>query len=216
MTWQSGCFHPLPAKEGGDTDPLIQVKLLRVLQTRQFQRLGDTQSLPFQGKVMAATHVDLLRAIREGRFREDFYYRLCADQIRTPTLREILTGQTEEIEYLLDFICRKFAGPEEGPVLALECRQWIRKHMPAGYDWPGNFRELEQCVRNLMIHGKYYPHGIVNEVEEDVLTAVRSGELDLEALISLVVNQEYAKTPSFAEVAYRLKVDPRTVKKYLK
>ena len=76
--------------EIGEVEPAIQVKLLRVLQTRTFQRLGETEPRRFQGKVIAATNRDLATEIDAGRFREDFYYRLCSDVIVTPSLAEQL------------------------------------------------------------------------------------------------------------------------------
>ncbi len=76
--------------EIGEVEPAIQVKLLRVLETRTFTRLGETRPRHFRGKVVAATNRDLASELRSGRFREDFYYRLCADTIETPTLAERL------------------------------------------------------------------------------------------------------------------------------
>ena len=67
--------------EIGELEPAIQVKLLRVLQTRTFQRLGETRDRRFQGKIVAATNRDLAREMPAGRFREDLYYRLCSDLI---------------------------------------------------------------------------------------------------------------------------------------
>jgi len=72
--------------EIGEVDGAIQVKLLRVLQSRTFQRLGETQDRRFQGKVVAATNRDLAAEIAAGRFREDFYYRLCSGVVVTPSL----------------------------------------------------------------------------------------------------------------------------------
>src|SRR4051812_2885841 len=74
--------------EIGELDAAIQVKLLRVIQTRTFQRLGDTATRHFKGKIIAATNRDLGKEMDSGSFRTDFYYRLCSDLIRTPTLRE--------------------------------------------------------------------------------------------------------------------------------
>src|SRR5205807_1091162 len=76
--------------EIGDVDPAIQVKLLRVLQSRSFERLGETKPRRFEGKILAATNRDLAAEIRAGRFREDFYYRLCSDIVVTPTLADQL------------------------------------------------------------------------------------------------------------------------------
>lgn len=93
---RTGFFAICPAlgtvflDEIGDLDPAIQVKLLRVLQTREFQSLGETKTQRFEGKIVAATHRDLGAEMRAGRFREDLYYRLCSDLIATPSLREQL------------------------------------------------------------------------------------------------------------------------------
>ena len=110
----------------------------------------------FSGKVIAATNRDLVAEIDAGRFREDFYYRLCADRITTPTLREQLDESPEDLEHLLVVSARRVA-PEEAESLAAEVAEWINKHLGPRYPWPGNVRELEQCFRNVMIHGAYTP-----------------------------------------------------------
>ena len=156
----AGAYGTVFLDEIGDTATDIQVKLLRVLQTRQFQPLGDSRTLEFQGKVIAATNVDLVRAIEIGDFREDFYFRLCADVIETPTLKSVLDDDKGEIERLLVYLCRKFAGMEESDSFVRECLDWICKYLPRDYGWPGNFRELEQCVRNMMVQGAYYPKSL--------------------------------------------------------
>ena len=71
--------------EIGDLEPTLQVKLLRVIQTRRFQRVGETESREFHGKIIAATNRNLGDAIRQGEFREDFYYRICSDLVRNRT-----------------------------------------------------------------------------------------------------------------------------------
>jgi transcriptional regulator with PAS, ATPase and Fis domain len=98
--------------EIGEVEPAIQVKLLRVLQTRTFQRLGDTADRRFAGKLIAATNRDLRQALAAGRFREDFYYRLCADLLVTPSLAERLRDMPGELRTLLRAIARRVA--EEG------------------------------------------------------------------------------------------------------
>ena len=113
--------------EIGDVDAAIQVKLLRVLQTRTFQRLGDTADRRFEGKVIAATNRDLGAAIEAGRFREDFYYRLCSDLIVTPSLAEQLRDSPEELSRLVLVIARRVAGDGEAEGLADEADRWIRE-----------------------------------------------------------------------------------------
>ena len=212
----AGAFGTVFLDEIGDTATDIQVKLLRVLQTRQFQPLGDSRTLEFQGKVMAATNVDLVGAIQNGGFREDLYFRLCADVIETPTLKAVLEDDAKEIRHLLEYLCRKFAGSEEGDSFVKECMRWISSHLPKHYSWPGNFRELEQCVRNMMVQGAYYPKTLNKSSGKEARFAeIDQGRLTLDELVGWYVTQEYHRTPSFAEVAHRLQVDPRTVKKHL-
>ena len=138
-------------------DPTIQVKLLRVLQERVFQRLGDAEDRSFMDKVIAATNRDWGRARESGSFWEDFYYRLCSDQITTPTLAEQRQDNPGDLRYLLRNIATRMVGEREGEPLVEEVTQWIAGHLERDYPWPGNVRELEQCVRNITIHGAYRP-----------------------------------------------------------
>jgi transcriptional regulator with GAF, ATPase, and Fis domain len=87
--------------EIGDLDAEVQVKLLRVLQSRTFHRLGDTDPRSFGGKVVAATNRDLPREMAAGRFREDLYYRLCSDVIKTPSLQEQVECDVDELGHLV-------------------------------------------------------------------------------------------------------------------
>jgi hypothetical protein len=100
--------------EIGELDGAIQVKLLRVIEGRTFQRLGETTSRRFEGKVIAATNRDLLDEMEAGRFRRDLYYRLCSDIIRTPSLKEQLEGSRGELERLVAFIAERIAGESRG------------------------------------------------------------------------------------------------------
>src|SRR4030095_10393718 len=142
--------------EIGDLDAAIQVKLLRVLQTRTFQALGDTTDRHFAGKLIAATNRDLSQAMQDGHFREDFYYRLCSDLIVTPSLQEQLRESPEVLRELLLFIARRVAGVE-AEALAEEVETWIVQHLSRDYEWAGNIRELEQCVRNVLVRKEYRP-----------------------------------------------------------
>jgi transcriptional regulator with AAA-type ATPase domain len=142
--------------EVGELTAEIQVKLLRVLQTRYFQRAGENEDRRFLGKIVAATNRDLAAEMRGGRFREDFYYRLCADQISTPSLSEQLKDRPEDLPDMVKFVCRSVVGEEKAVHFADEVSSWINRHL-AGYSWPGNFRELEQCVRSYTIRKEYDP-----------------------------------------------------------
>jgi DNA-binding NtrC family response regulator len=148
-----------------------------------------------------------------GRFREDFYYRLCADRIRTPSLREQLDECPEDLEHLLLVSARRVA-PEEAESLAGEVSAWIREHLGAEYGWPGNVRELEQCFRNVMIHGSYAP-AVVERApgEVDEAAALLAGEPTAEELLRRYCRLIYKRAGSYEETAQRTGLDWRTVKK---
>jgi len=198
--------------EIGELDPAIQVKLLRVLQLRTFQRLGDTKTRTFHGKIVAATNRDLTSCMDDGSLREDFYYRLCSDLITTPSLREQLAACPDDLHGMILFIARRLAGEEAEP-LAAEVESWIKRNLGKDYGWPGNFRELEQCVRNVLIRREYTPGtsrtsrggpALANELE--------SGDLTADQLLRRYCTLVYGRTRNLEETARRLKLDRRTVK----
>lgn len=213
-----GWFESCPPRgsvfldEIGELEPALQVKLLRVLQTRTFQRLGETTERPFAGKVIAATNRDLTRELAAGRFREDLFYRLCADHVVTPSLREHLEGDPDELDHLVEFIARRLVG-EEAPPLAAEVLEWIRTHLPADYPWPGNFRELEQCVRSVMVRREYHPlHPTHVTAGSELSREIEAGALTAEQLLGRYCRLLYERTGSYEHAARRLGLDRRTVK----
>jgi DNA-binding NtrC family response regulator len=210
---KSGSCGTVFLDEVGDVDPVIQIKLLRLLQTRGFQRLGDTELLPFEGKIMAATNKDLVAEIENGSFREDFYYRLCADQVETPALKDILSGDGDELPYLVRYISEQVAGPAEADALTEEVCTWITRQLGPTYTWPGNFRELEQCVRNILVHREYHPHLV--STHRSITDEIESGHLSADALLKAYATRIYAEVGDYKETARRLELDPRTVKKYI-
>jgi transcriptional regulator with PAS, ATPase and Fis domain len=200
--------------EIGELDPLIQVKLLRVLQTRTFQRLGDTTTRHFKGKIIAATNRDLGKEMAGGTFRTDFYYRLCSDLIRTPSLREQVSGNPKEMKNLILFISHRVIGDEGAGALAEEVHEWIEKHLGDDYAWPGNFRELEQCVRNVLIRKEYHPPTAAGHAPEAQRLAedLDAGRLSAEDLLQRYCALVYSRTRNYEETARRLGLDRRTVK----
>lgn len=198
--------------EIGELDSGIQVKLLRVLQSRRFQRLGDLADRQFTGKVIAATNRDLALEMQEGSFREDLYYRLCADRVETPTLAEQLTSQPEDLRNLVDYLVKQLTTANVEPI-ADEVMDWIRGNLSAGYHWPGNVRELEQCIRNVMIRGEYRPANYRETgVRESMATDFLNGSLTVDELLQRYCTMVYSQTGSYEESARRLKIDRRTVK----
>src|SRR5579871_1806314 len=123
--------------EIGDVPAVIQVKLLRVLQEREFERLGSNKTMHTDVRVVAATNVDLRAALEQGTFREDLYYRLNVVPMNIPPLRE----RKEDIPYLVEHFAQKFGGKiSEGALERL-----------MSYHWPGNVRELENVVERSIL-----------------------------------------------------------------
>jgi transcriptional regulator with GAF, ATPase, and Fis domain len=208
--------------EIGDLDPLLQVKLLRVIETRTFQAVGDDADRRFDGKLVAATNRDLSLAIREGRFREDLYFRLCSDQIRMPSLNGVLQETPAALSELILFMARKVLGengPDDGTELreseslAQEVEDWVTNELGPDYRWPGNYRELEQCVRNILIHKEYRPLPLeLPYSHQAFFTEITSGKLSADELLRWYCTIVYSLTGSYAETARRLNLDRRTVK----
>ena len=125
--------------EVGDLPLDIQAKLLRVLQEREFQRVGSSETIRVDVRVIAATNVNLVERMRQGRFREDLYYRLNVVPIATPPLRERLEDIPRLVDHFIEKICR-----QEG----IPLRSLAPETLPhlAAYPWPGNVRQLENSV----------------------------------------------------------------------
>lgn len=205
--------------EIGELDGMTQVKLLRVLQNRQFQRLGETRIRNFEGKMIAATNRDLRREIETGTFREDLYYRLCSDVIETPSLASQVQDNPEVLENIVAHIAGRVAAGEQ-EALSEEVVQWLSQNLPRNYHWPGNFRELEQCVRNIMIHGSYAPASSRagtsatgdSPVAQRLLLRLQSLSLTADELLSEYCTMAYRQTKSFEKAARLLQLDRRTVR----
>lgn len=130
--------------EIGDMSPHLQAKLLRVLQEHEIERLGGNSPLRVDVRIIAATHRNLEEAIKEGRFREDLYYRLNVIPIRVPPLRE----RKSDIPLLVQHFVEKF-NAARGKRLAGFSKEAIEVLM--NYSWPGNVRELEHLVERMVI-----------------------------------------------------------------
>ena len=129
--------------EIGDMSLAMQVKLLRVLQERNFERVGGHRPISVDVRIIAATNADLEEAVRQRRFREDLYYRLHVVPIVLPSLRE----RREDIPSLVGYFLARFNA---------ENRRSLKISSPAmdlivEYDWPGNVRELENCVERMVV-----------------------------------------------------------------
>jgi len=202
--------------EIGELDPTLQVKLLRVVQDGSYSRIGEARQRQFAGKLVAATHRDLAKAMHEGQFREDLYYRLCSDQIRTPALRDQLDDRPEALRGILAFIAQSLVA-SESEVLTDEVETWIHANIGTDYPWPGNIRELEQCVRNVLVRQKYEPQQqketlpTLPEIAPWLREAER-GTLTFAELLSRYCTAVYAKLGSYQQTAEVLGIDRRTVR----
>ena len=122
----------------------LQVKLLRVLQEHEFERVGDTKTISVDCRIVAATNRDLAGLVEQGDFREDLYYRLNVVPIYLPPLRE----RAEDIPALVDFFLHKYAKENERPVPRMDAKALRMLQM---YGWPGNVRELENYVERAIV-----------------------------------------------------------------
>ena len=199
--------------EIGELAAPVQVKLLRVLQSRQFQRVGEIADRRFAGKLVAATNRDLPAEIADGRFREDLYYRLCADVIRTPTLREQIADSPDELPGLIQTIAQRIVDEQDAEELTTEVVTFCRDQLGRDYPWPGNVRELEQCVRNVLVRGHYRPAVLERRDGGDELARLlREGSLSADELLRRYCRHVYELAGSYEEAARRLGLDRRTVR----
>ena len=130
--------------EIGELAPALQVKLLRVLQEREFERLGGSRPISVDIRLIAATNKDLALAVKAGTFREDLYYRLNVVSVVVPPLRD----RRDDIPILAEYFVSKFA---------VKCKVKAKKISPEAmsglmnYDWPGNVRELENAIERALV-----------------------------------------------------------------
>lgn len=130
--------------EIGDMSPGLQVKILRILQEHEFERVGGIKSIKVDIRVIAATHRDLELAVKQGRFREDLYYRLNVIPLVIPPLRE----RKEDIPLLVRYFIEKFNAEKKRAVKGISNEAL---HCFNQYNWPGNVRELENLIERLVI-----------------------------------------------------------------
>jgi transcriptional regulator with PAS, ATPase and Fis domain len=130
--------------EIGDMPLKIQVKLLRVLQEKTFERVGESTSIKVDVRVVACTNQDLREKIEQGEFREDLYYRLNVVEIRIPPLRE----RKEDVPCLIDHFVKKFKKKINKNILGISTD--VQK-LFMDYSWPGNVRELEHALEHAFI-----------------------------------------------------------------
>jgi len=134
----------------------LQVKLLRVLQEREFERVGDTRVIKVDVRVIAATNKDLEKEVKAGRFREDLFYRLNVIPIFLPPLRE----RKEDIPLLVEYFLNKYNRENNKDVTKISRRTL---ELLVNYPWPGNVRELENCIERVIVlaRGKEFAESLL-------------------------------------------------------
>ena len=130
--------------EIGEINQNIQVKLLRVLQEKQIERVGSSEPIDIDTRVIAATNKDLEKEMKEGRFREDLYYRLNVVHIFIPPLRE----RREDIPLLVDHFVKEFEAENGKVISSIEPKA---RNAIYNYDWPGNIRQLRNCIESAVV-----------------------------------------------------------------
>jgi transcriptional regulator with PAS, ATPase and Fis domain len=120
----------------------LQPKLLRFLEQKELQRLGSSELVRVDARVISATNAHLLTLVREGKFREDLYYRLCGFPIEIPSLRD----RSEDVVQLARHFLEKYAAPLQAPELTAQTLQLLQT-----YPWPGNIRELQNVIERALI-----------------------------------------------------------------
>jgi DNA-binding NtrC family response regulator len=156
----------------------IQAKLLRVIQEREFRRLGGLENIKVDVRIIAATNSELLNAVRQGAFRDDLYYRLNVIVIKLPLLRE----RTEDIPLLVDHFIKKYGEENQRPGLLLEPSAM---KVLMDYEWPGNVRELENVIERAVvlspgksIAAELFPKNIAVAIEDNISLKERVGNFE--------------------------------------
>ena len=199
--------------EVGDLPGALQVQLLRVLQEREFERVGGTQTLKADVRVIAATNQDLERARTAGRFRDDLYFRLNVFPLRVPPLRE----RKEDLEPLLLHFLRRYAAKSKKVFHGVE-RRSIEQCW--NYHWPGNVRELENLVERAVIlcRGPLLSFDPLLEAGAEAPSSARGQALDeiINAHLALVLRQTKGKIYGLSGAARLLGLKPSTLQAKLK
>jgi two-component system response regulator HydG len=204
--------------EIGEMSPVMQAKLLRVIQEREIQRVGGDETLKIDVRILAATHRDLKKAVAAGKFREDLYYRLKVVTVRIPPLRR----RVDDVPLLAQHFLNQYAEKNRKPVKGFTPRAM---DLLLKYAWPGNVRELENAVERavILLRGEYIsekelPLSITQSLAEEdspemtsVVVAQSLEEVEKEKILNTLAEVDGNKS----EAARRLGITRKTLYKKL-
>jgi transcriptional regulator with GAF, ATPase, and Fis domain len=188
--------------EIGELSPILQAKLLRVLQEREMERVGGTKTIPLNIRLLAATNRDLQEAVQKGAFRRDLFYRLNVVSLQAPPLRE----RPEDTLPLAEHFAKKYAAECGRKIvgLSMEARAYLQS-----YSWPGNVRELENAIERAVVLGSaetLLAEDLPEQIRESRPTAVSASmyEEALEAAKRQVVLQAFDQVNHDHEAAAKI------------
>ena len=200
--------------EIGETSQAMQVKMLRVLQEQELQRVGGEETIHTDARIIAATNRDLEQEVRDGNFREDLYYRLNVVTVHVPPLRD----RKGDIPLLVDHFVRKFSEKNRREVAGVtsECMELL-----SSYSWPGNVRELENAIERgvILMRGEYLtekslPLPIQKQQQEEVEESVKSSSLQAQEK-KLILKTLKETGGNKSEAARRLGITRKTLQNKL-
>jgi transcriptional regulator with PAS, ATPase and Fis domain len=196
--------------ELGDVPVSVQVKILRVLQEKNYEPLGATKSCETNARVLVATHHDLENLVKEGRFREDLYYRINVIRLALPPLKE----RNEDIPLLVDHFIERFNLSTGKRLLGLSPEAMANLLM---YDFPGNIRELENIMEHAFVlcnEGLIFPFHLPDRFQANILPLSSQMPLSLaeseKILITQALNRNNWKTMATAR---QLDIDKNTLRR---
>ena len=194
--------------EIGELAPLLQAKLLRVLQEREFERVGGTRTIKLDVRLITATNRDLEEEVKAGRFREDLYYRLNVVSLRMPSLRD----RRSDISLLASYFAAKFAKRSNRVILGISPQA---RACLLNYDWPGNVRELENAIERAVVLGSSelilpedLPESILEKAEPAASAINAFHDAVRETKKQLIINAVEQARGNYTEAARLLGLHP--------
>ncbi len=200
--------------EIGDISPLIQLKLLRVIQEKEFERVGDSTPVRVDVRIIACTHQPIMEKVRRGEFREDLYYRLNVLEIEIPPLRK----RMDDLPILLDHFIARFEQKFNltVPGITDETLQALMK-----YPWPGNIRELEHCIERAVIlsHGmlitpRHIPPEIIGKNGAACQPGIDPAEVESQKILNALTRTDWNKAKAARLLCISRKTLYQKIRKY--